>query len=305
MTRVAVTGARGFIGGHLAAALAARGDRPVPIRRPFDPAVLTAAFREVDVVVHLAGILAAVRERDFFAGNVDTTRIVGESARAANVRLVHVSSLAAAGPSPASKPRVEDDPPSPITPYGRSKLEAERIVTGTPGLKWIILRPGVVYGGGDRAMLPLFRYARRGVLPLAGRDAAYTFIHISDAIRAILAAVDTASAASIGQVYFVGHPRPVTTREVLEAVRSAADSSAIILRLPLALTRVAAAVGDLQGLISRRPAVINRWRYAELTAEGFVCRVDRLREGLGVVARTGLVEGLAETAASYRRDGWI
>jgi dihydroflavonol-4-reductase len=305
MTRVAITGASGFIGRHLTAALAARGDGPVAIPRPFDRAALSEAFRGVDVVVHLAGVVAAVRERDFFAGNVDATRVVSEAARAATVRLVHVSSLAAAGPAPASAPRSEDDPPSPITPYGRSKLEGERVVSGMPGLQWIVLRPGVVYGGGDRAMLPLFRYAGRGVLPLAGRDAAYTFIHISDAIRAILAAVDTVNRAAIGHTFFVGHPRPVTTREVLEAVNAAADRSAIIVPLPLALARVAAAFGDLQGLLTGRPAVINRWRYTELTAEGFVCRVDRLRDRLGVVAHTDLSEGLAETAASYRRDGWI
>ncbi|MFI5178489.1 MAG: NAD-dependent epimerase/dehydratase family protein [Vicinamibacterales bacterium] len=305
MTRIAITGASGFIGRHLTAAIRARGDRPVPIARPYDPAGLSAAFREVDVVVHLAGVVAAVRARDFFTANVDATRVVSEAARAAKVRLVHVSSLAAAGPAPASAPRSEDDPPSPITPYGRSKLEGERIVSGTPDLQWIVLRPGVVYGGGDRAMLPLFRYAGRGVLPLAGRDAAYTFVHVSDAVRAILAAVDTVNRAAIGRAFFVGHPRPVTSREVLEAVRSAAGSSAIIMRLPLVLTRIAAAFGDVQGLITGRPAVINRWRYAELTAEGFVGRVDRLRDGLGVVAHTDLSEGLAETAAFYRREGWL
>jgi nucleoside-diphosphate-sugar epimerase len=138
-----------------------------------------------------------------------------------------------------------------------------------------------------------------------GRDAAYTFIHISDAVRAILAAVDAENDAVKGTVLFVGHPRPVTTREVLETVRSVGRSPAVIVRLPLVLTRIAAAMGDLLARITGRPAVINRWRYAELTAAGFVCRVDRLRERLGVVARLDLREGLEETVASYRRDGWI
>jgi nucleoside-diphosphate-sugar epimerase len=68
---------------------------------------------------------------------------------------------------------------------------------------------------------------------------------------------------------------------------------------------VAAACGDLVALISGRPATINRWRYAELAADGFVCRVDRLRELLGVEAEIGVDQGVAETGAWYRSAGWL
>ena len=151
--RVAVTGSSGFIGRHVAAALAARGGLVTPLRRPFQVDTLTAALRDVDVVVHLAGVIAATRERDFAAGNVEVTRLVAQASRNAGARLVHVSSLAAAGPAPASAPRSEDDEPAPITAYGRTKLEGERIVSGADGLRWMILRPGVVYGPGDRTVL--------------------------------------------------------------------------------------------------------------------------------------------------------
>ena len=300
--RVAVTGASGFIGRHVTAALAGRGDVPVAIARPFTARTLVDAFRGADTVVHLAGVVSAVRARDFFTANVEGTRVVAEAAAAAGVRLVHVSSLAAAGPASPSAPRSEDDPPAPITPYGRSKLEGERVVSNTPGLHSTILRPGVVYGPGDGAVLPLFRYAARGVLPLAGRTgAAYTFIHIDDAVRAILAAVDTIAPSPI----FVGHPRPVSARELMEAVREASAGTAAIVRVPLAITRVAAMCGDLAGLISGRPATINRWRYAEMASGGFVCRVDRLRDTLGVVARIDIGDGIAGTERWYRQEGWL
>jgi len=54
-----------------------------------------------------------------------------------------------------------------------------------------------------------------------------------------------------------------------------------------------------------RPLPLNRWRYFELSAEGFVCRVDRLRERLGVVAAIELAAGLQQTAEWYRREGWL
>ncbi len=218
-------------------------------------------------------------------------------------RLVHISSLAAAGPATAASPRAEDDAPSPRTPYGRSKLEGERVVQATPGLRWTILRPGVVYGPGDRAMLPLFKLARRGVLPLVGRpDAAYTFVHVSDVVRVIAAAIDR---PADGDTLFVGHPRAVTPREILEALQLAVGRPSAVIHVPQAVTRLAAMAGDLAGQVIGRPLPLNRWRYVELSAEGFVCSVERLRERLGIVAAFELRDGLAHTAEWYRREGWV
>jgi nucleoside-diphosphate-sugar epimerase len=298
--RVAVTGANGFIGRHLTAALSGRGDTPIAIARPFHPAALAQRFRGVDTVVHLAGLVSALRAQDFFTANVDGTRAVAEAAAAAGARMIHVSSLAAAGPAPASAPRSEDDAPAPITPYGRSKLEGERVVLAMPGLRSAILRPGAVYGPGTDALRPLFRAAALRVLPLVGRaGAAYTFIHVGDVVRAIAAAIDI----DVSGPVFVGHPRPVTTRQLLEAVRDASGHAAAIVPVPLAITRVAAACGDVAGLITGRVSAINRWRYAELAAAGFVCRVDRLRERLGVVAQVEIGDGIAEMGRWYRAEG--
>jgi nucleoside-diphosphate-sugar epimerase len=300
--RVAVTGARGFIGRGVTAALAARGDVPIAIARPFSTPAMTETFRTVDRVVHLAGVVSAVHERDFIAGNVDATRAVALAAAAAGVRLIHVSSLAAAGPAPPSAPRAEDDPSIPLTPYGRSKLEGEHVVAGIPGLASTILRPGAVYGQDGRTLLPLFRLAARGILPIVGRaDAAFTFIHVRDVVRAILAAVDVDASGPM----FVGHPRPVTPRELVEAIRSDTGGKAAMVAIPLALMRVAAAGGDLFGAVTGHAALINRWRYAEMASAGFCCRVDRLRDRLGVEAQIGLAQGIAETGDWYRSVGWL
>ena len=73
----------------------------------------------------------------------------------------------------------------------------------------------------------------------------------------------------------------------------------------MVVTRAAALAGDVAGRLRGTPAVINSRRYAELAAEGFVCRVDRLRDRLGIVAQIGLEEGLAETYEWYRRERWL
>ena len=124
------------------------------LRVPLNAAALRPAFAGASVVVHLAGVVESVRAGGYAAVNVTGTEAVARAAREAGARLVHISSLAAAGPAPATAPRSEDLPPNPITDYGRSKLAGERAVAEVEGLDWTILRPGAVYGPGDRALLP-------------------------------------------------------------------------------------------------------------------------------------------------------
>jgi nucleoside-diphosphate-sugar epimerase len=301
--RVAVTGASGFIGRHLTEHLVARGIEVVAVRRPFERETLRDALRGADVVVHLAGVISALRDQEYIAANVDGTRAIAEAARAAGVPMVNISSLAAAGPASPRAPRSEDDPPAPINAYGRSKLEGERAIALVDGLRWTTLRPGVVYGPRDRALLPIFAMAARGLMPLVGRDdAAYSFIHVQDLTRAIAAAVDR---PAMNETVFAGHPDPVTTRELLDGVRAASGRRAAIVRIPMTIIHAAAIAGDLAGVLRGKPVVLNSRRYAELASEGFVCRVDRLRDRLGVVAEIGLKEGLASAYAWYRQEGWL
>ena len=316
---VAITGATGFIGRHVAADLVARGVAVASIVRPdsrhqapadttivraaLETSALRDAFAGVDTVVHLAGVVSAVDARVFTAVNVEGTRAVASAARHAGARLVHVSSLAAAGPAPASSPHREDGPVHPVTPYGVSKLESERAVQSVDGLRWMIIRPGVVYGPTDRAVFPLFQAAQRGVLPLVGRaDAAYTFIHVSDLVRAIVAAVEKTDAAG---TVFAGHAKPVTAMDLLNAIQAATGRKATVIPIPMAVTHAAAMLCDVAGRIIGKPMPLNLWRYTEMAAEGFVCRVDRMRDELGVTASIDLLDGMAQTAAWYREAGWL
>jgi nucleoside-diphosphate-sugar epimerase len=301
--RVAVTGSNGFIGRHVVATLASRGHTAVGVRRPFEHRALSDTFRGVDVIVHLAGVVSAVSDAAFVDGNVRATSLVAAAAAAAGRRLVHISSVAAAGPAPPSAPRVESDPPNPITTYGRTKLAGEMEVRRTEQLRWTILRPGVVYGPGDKALLPLFRFARRGVLPLVGNPAAaYTFIYIDDAVRAILAAVER---DLHGETIFVGHPIPVSPRALLETITDTLRTRAVVVRVPRVLVRAAAITGDLTGRLTGRTATVTSRRYVELYAPGFVCLVDRMTERLGISAQVGLREGHAKAARWYGEQGLL
>ncbi|HEY7169252.1 MAG TPA: NAD(P)-dependent oxidoreductase [Vicinamibacterales bacterium] len=316
---VSITGATGFVGYHLAQKFQESGwtvravvrpgsAKPLPegvaaVQAPLVKARLEPAFAGADLVVHAAAAIRAPSDLAFVATNVDGTRAVVEAANAAGARLLHLSSVAAIGPASAAAPAREDDAPHPINGYGRSKLAGEEVVRTEARTPWTIVRPSAVYGPRDRGFLPLFRMARRGLFLYAAPPAtAFTFVHVEDLVDALLRAASDDRA--IGRTFFVGHPEPVTTEVLLRTIAEAEGKPYRPRSVaPIALD-AAAALGELAWRIGR-PPLLDRGRLAELQSGGFVCAVDRIRDGLGFVATIPIRDGIERTARAYRECGWL
>jgi len=325
---VLVTGATGFVGSHLAAALAKRGDMVRCLARKPEAATflsslgaeavpgslddagsLQRAVRGVECVFHVAGLTAAGSEREFLEVNEGGTRRLVEAARAASPvpdRFVYVSSLAAVGPVARGGRLTEASPCRPLTPYGRSKLAGEAVVRGSPALPWTIVRPGVVYGPRDRELLRLFRIGRRGFAPVFGRGRQeVSIVHVADLVDAIARAANEPRA--LGQTYHVAHPAPVTQRELALAVGRAARGGRAPLVLPvppLVAAPIVRAIGRAAAAAGRR-SVVNADKLAEFLAPSWAASVAKAERELGWHARRDLADGLAETAAWYRAEGWL
>ncbi len=125
---------------------------------------------------------------------------------------VHVSSLAAVGPSPDGIPVTEDAVPHPPATYGKSKLEAERAVRElTPDA--VIVRPAVVYGPRDTDVFKLLRSVSRGIIvEIAGGERYFSAIFVKDLVEGLLAAVRSPHAP--GRDYFLAHSLPLTWRDL-------------------------------------------------------------------------------------------
>jgi nucleoside-diphosphate-sugar epimerase len=330
----AVTGSRGFIGSHLVETLVAQGVRVRRVLRVGsapelaavsggaieqvvvdfdDPRTLekTRALDGVDYVFHLAGVTKGVSQREFNAGNVlPTARLLDAlSARARGgqvQRFVLVSSQAAAGPARAlDAPRDETGPSEPIEEYGRSKLEAERVVASRGDtIPFTILRPSAVYGPRDRDFLAVFKQARRGIgLYPASRDRFLSVIHVRDVVRGILAAARSADAA--GRTYFLTAEPAVSWRDIYAAAAAAVGRPISEINLPQTLVDAAGLLGDLHAWVTGTPTLVTRQKVALSKADYWVCSGARAQREFGFRAGIGLREGMRETYRWYVEHRWL
>jgi len=320
-----VTGGTGFIGWALCAALRDAGwtvravvrpssSNPLPegIERwdaPLDAASMAPACEGALVVYHLAGLTRARTLDDFLKVNAEGARQAAIATRAAGAFLALVSSQAAAGPGTPDEVRTEAHAPAPVSDYGRSKLAGEQVLHDVEGLRFAVVRPPGVYGPRDKDFLALFQAARRGLMPRLGSAAkAYTLAHVDDVVaslQAVVAAGIEGNPAVLGEAFFVGHPQPVTQGQLLSLVAAAVGRRVRQVALPIALLRVLAEIGEAQGALTGRPALLNRSRFRELAAPGFVCSVDKIAAAIDWRASVEIQQGLENTARWYRAADWL
>lgn len=249
--RVLVTGASGFVGPHVVAALLQAGYRPRLAQRKPQPvpagaeAVLTgdlaapvdwrAALEGVDHVLHLAGLAHAgpgLDEALYRRINTEATLELARAAEAAGIsRFVYLSSIKAMTDAFDGPPLTEDAQAAPGDAYGRSKLAAEQGLA-VRDLGWVALRPVLIYGPGVKAnMAALLRLARLPVpLPLGGLKAPRSLLAVENLASAILFALTPACPAR--QAYTVADPEPISVSDMLAAMRSGLGRGPGLLPVP-------------------------------------------------------------------------
>ena len=299
---IALTGATGFVGGHLLNRLLEAGHRvraltrrPQPDRPGFEwvagdlanRAALAALVAGADAVIHVAGVLNAPNAAGFEAGNVTGTAALLAAATSAKVaRFVHVSSLAAREPG--------------LSLYGGSKARSEAVVSGGT-LPFAIVRPPAVYGPGDRETLDLFRMAKRGVvlLPPAGR---LSLIHVDDLARLLLALADPAAPGGLTIEPDDEHPGGYSHTRFAHLLGTAVGRKVIPVSTPQPLLALAA---RFDRLVRGKQAKLTPDRVAYFCHSDWVVAPDRAPSLDLWQPRIDTGEGLADTAAWYRAAGWL
>ncbi len=320
-----VTGATGFVGGHLVDQLLEHGDDVTALVRsprkaePFaargvrlvpgdlaDRAAMREAAAGQDVVYHVAGLTGAPTEAELLAANRDGTALLADAMRtvAPAATMVLVSTLAAAGPSRPGTPHRTAVERNPVTGYGRSKLAGEDALRAS-GIPHVIVRPPVVYGPRDRdSLYDIFRLARWGLGPMFGKGAMeLSFIHAVDLARALRVAGTRRDL--LGGAFYAAHPEVVTSGAVVDLIGRVQQRRLLHLRIPRWTAEAAFAFTGAWARTTGRHTVMHPEKVHELFQPAWTANPAGLTAATGWRAEWDLERGLADTVRWYREHRWL
>ena len=326
MAAVFVTGGAGFIGGAVLEAYQDRGEDvralvptpadeaavvgrgAIPIRGEVsDPATLEAGMSGADVVVHCAGQTGARGVALTARGEIEAGRAVLAAAQASGVaRLVFVSD----GPLLlGDRPLVDADegwpyPQRPASAALGGRIEAERLILGgtTRQLATMSVRPGLVWGEGDSALLPTLValvVARRFRWVNGGAHRTST-THVRNAAEGVLAAAERGRG---GEAYFTTDGVPAVFREFITALLATQSVPAPIASVSYPLARASAAASGLTRAFRQRGASLPDHVALRLAVETCTVQDVKARRELGYEARVSRAEGLAELRSERSTAG--
>ncbi len=312
MTTVVVTGAAGFIGRRLCAALREHARVRAIVRRgpsdgPWDEAfvadlvsdaVPARPFDGADVVFHLAAKVHAIAERSsdddaYRRVNVDGTQKLLEAAVRSGVsRFVFASSVKAMGESDADR--------GPRTPYGRSKRDAEALVRESGVRETVVLRPALVYGAEVEGNLgAMLRAVAAGRFPPPPRVAnRRAMIHVDDVVRAAIASSQRSNV--VDGTFVLGDGVPYSTYSIYASMRRALGLGVPHIAVPAGAWRALARAGDAMGFVARRRAPFDSLSFEKLFGSAWYEPAD-MRATFGIERLSTLDDALPAMVARLSR----
>lgn len=314
---ILVTGANGFVGRSLCAALVSSGQTVVAATRHalsesgphisnFQISTLTAdtnwqgGLQGCDAVVHLAARVHVMADTatdpltEFRRVNVEGTLNLARQAVAVGVRrFVFISSIKVNGEStPLGQAFAADDVADPQDPYSISKHEAElglRRLAAESGMEVVIIRPPLVYGPGVKANFQsMMRWLKRGVpLPLGAIHNKRSLVALDNLVDLIITCLDHPAAAN--QTFLVSDGEDLSTTELLQRLGLALGRPARLLPVPTLLLKAGA-------------AVLGRRDMAQRLCGSLQVDITKARTLLGWTPPISVDEGLRRTAQGFLHE---
>ncbi len=273
MKTIAVTGANGFVGRRFCQLLDERGYRVIALVRDnpqsgvlplqaivkvlgrnIDRAQLSQALSGADCCVHLISRAHITNEnpgqaatQDHFDSTFKLTDSLLQACRDAGIKRFLFMSSAMAAALTSDAVLTEDSPLLPQTPYGKVKLQTERLVEDfcrAAKIAWVIIRPPLVYGPGVKAnMLSLFKLAQKGwPLPLGAVNNRRSFVYLDNLVEASIAALEEDRASN--NIFFVSDDEVVSTPQLLRVISRGLDKKSIIFSVPVTVLKAIAFIAD-------------------------------------------------------------
>jgi nucleoside-diphosphate-sugar epimerase len=308
--RVLVTGASGFVGGNLVPALVKQGGKVFATSRnpSSDVAILrlgaepvradlaqdrakdlSEILPQVDWVFHLAGQLSGPPSELTRVNVEGSCKIASVCASWSQAPVfVSLSSVAAAGPSGPQAPKDETAIPDPISDYGRSKLAGERAIAKyLSAMPISIVRPGIIFGPGDREFNRLLRSMYRAFLTplIRGGRQPLAIIEVADLIRLLIAVaekgervtsttMDGDPARGVG-VYYAAATEPISLRQLGAIFSSTLRRPVIPLPVIPPVAWILGLLSEQWSVLTKTKSTLNRDKIREALANGWWVDVSK------------------------------
>ncbi len=321
-----VTGGTGFIGSHLVDELLKRGysvrcivrdtsnlrwldGKNVEIVRGslLDLDFLEKVVKDVDYVYHIAGVTKGRNYKDYYIGNVETTKnLLNACLKNQNLKkFILASSLAAVGPGEDAVPVDETTPYHPITSYGKSKAEAEKVTLSySDKIPITIVRPPSVYGPRDTYTFEIFKYVKFGFLPVViPQEQILSLVYVSDLVDGFILAGESERAT--GEIYFISSEEIYTWREIEDAVLRALDRKVFKLKIPASLLYSLSFLSELFFKVQGKASPLNVEKVRDLRQKNWTCSIEKAKKELGYIQRVSLEEGMRRTIKWYIENKWL
>ncbi len=262
-----------------------------------------------DYVVHCAGATKCIDPADFDRVNHLQTCTLADTLRSLDMtprQFIFVSTLSVFGPvhEETYEPIREADTPCPNTAYGQSKLRAEQYLQSLPGFPYVIFRPTGVYGPREKDYYLMAQSIKRHVDVAAGfRRQDLTFVYVTDVVQAVFRAIDKGVTR---RAYFLSDGQVYSSRTFTDLIRRELGNPLVLrITLPLWLLKaVSLLVGGLAALRGKT-STLNADKYRIMKQRNWRCDITPAEDELGYRPAIGLEQGVRETIAWYKAEGWL
>ena len=307
---IALTGATGFVGAALINLFLSEGYRLNALARAperlarfgdkievvegdlEDKKALSALAAGADAFVHCAGVTHARRDEDYFTVNRNGAFNAAQAAALAGANLVHLSSLSAREPH--------------LSAYAASKRASEDAVFEAEGSVCIALRLPAIYGPGDMATLPFFKLVKQGIAPQPATaiPARASILHVEDAARAVLTAIDNPPSNGVYEVGD-GAPEGHSWTEIGEILGQVMGKNPKEIRAPRPLIAIWHTVAIASARLFNKVPEVRTGQINEFFHEDWAARKNLFSEATGWAPQYSLQEGFAKTVHWYQENGYL
>lgn len=330
-----ITGATGFVGNHLAETLIKEGhdvyilvrsihklnDFPLPGAKIITGdlndrhhAWLGELPEKLDLVYHCAGIVHSMRRKYFYRHNTFATeklfKDLKEKYQTSPLHFIFLSSLAATGPSLQGRFVNEESKNLPVSLYGKSKNDAEKILIKEcpPHFQLTIVRPPMVIGPRDTAVLDIFKMVRGSLIVTPGLDGLskeYSFICIFDLVDALIR-TGLRIREKQTEIFFFSYPKKTTFKEIIQTIKSAMGKSFVIyLLIPMPVVRLLARLLKIIWGFYRHQLRLTPDKVRELTPTSWCAESEKSVRLLEMKYSYDLKATIKETLEDYYKRNWV